>query len=187
MVEHLRKAGVGAGVATIFLYCDYRDRVNQTSVNMIGSLARQLALQVPSIPTAIWELYKEIKKKEQPINVETLQKLINIFVQFFDRIYICVDALDECQSDTRRQLLEFLKSISGTIVRMFVTSRPNIEAELAGSLVDKSTSKIPIAANREDLEIFLSQRFLEDRYPEAMDEKLRAQITNKIIEWSQGM
>lgn len=102
MIEYLRRAGTGANAATLFLYCDYRDQVNQTFINMVGSLAQQLALQANPIPTIIWNLYKDMIKKRQPINTETLRTILNIFVQLFDIVYVGIDALDECQVDTRR-------------------------------------------------------------------------------------
>jgi hypothetical protein len=83
--------------------------------------------------------------------------------------------------------LDFLRTVSGTTLRLFVTGRPNVESELDNSLVEKPTFKIPIVANVEDIELYLAQRFSQDLRPEAMDETLRVQIREKIIQWSQGM
>lgn len=193
MIEYLGKASTSANVAILYLYCDYRDQANQTFVNLVGSLAQQLALHANVIPTAIWNIFKDTVKKKQSINAETLQTIVDTLVRGFDCVYIGVDALDECHLDVRSQLLRFLRTVAetgacaGTTIRLFVTGRPNIEAELAASMAGISTSNISIAANKEDLQIYLSQRFSQDRYPEAMDETLRAQITDKIIKWSQGM
>lgn len=187
MIDHLRKAGIRTHAAVLFLYCDYRDQVNQSFVNVVGSLAKQLGLQAPSIPTAIWELYKRMVNAQHPINLDVLHTMINIFVKLFDCVYICVDGLDECHPDTRRQLLEFFKTITGTTLKLFVTGRPNIEDELTTCMADKSVSKMPIVAKREDLQIYLSEKFSQDPYPEAMDMTLQTQITDRIIQWSQGM
>lgn len=174
-------------MAVIFMYCDYRDQSNQTILGIIGSLAKQLLSQARSIPKAVWDSYKQMAKRRKAVDLEFAQAILELVFPSFDCVYICLDALDECQTDARRQLLELLKTVTGTTLRLFVTARPNIEAALVTSLADKSISRIPITANKEDLKIFLSQQFSRDRYPEAMDETLQAQITDKIIKWSEGM
>jgi hypothetical protein len=121
------------------------------------------------------------------MDIETGRTIINLILEQFDRVYVCFDALDELQPDVRLSLLEFFKTVSGTTLRLFVTGRSNVESELTNFLVDKPTTKIPIVANVEDIELYLAQRLSQDRYPEAMDEILQAQIKHKILEWSQGM
>lgn len=173
--------------AVILIYCDYRDQTNQTIVGMVGSLAKQLLLQAQSIPATVQQLFKGMEKEEKPINLDSAQAIFKLALQQFDCVYICLDALDECQPEARRQLLELFKTVTGTILRLFITGRPNVEAELANSFADRPVSKVPIAAHKDDILLYLSERFSRDRYREAMDETLRTQITDKILEWSQGM
>jgi hypothetical protein len=174
-------------MAVILMYCDYRDKEIQTIISIMGSLAQQLVSQACFIPEQVWEIHKELSKERKPIDLEASQTIIKLILERFDRVYVCFDALDECQPDVRRQLLDFLRTVSGTTLRLFVTGRPNVESELGNSLVEKPMSKIPIVANVEDIELYLAQRFSQDLRPEAMDETLRAQIKEKIIQWSQGM
>jgi hypothetical protein len=169
------------------MYCDYRDQGIQTIISIMGSLAKQLVSQARFIPAQVWELHKKLSKEQKPMDLQTTQVIIKLVLEQFDRVYVCFDALDELQPDVRRQILEFFKTVSGTTIRLFVTGRPNVESELAHSLADRPTTKIPIVANAEDIEIYLSQRISQDLYPEAMDETLQTQIKEKLIEWSQGM
>jgi hypothetical protein len=180
VVEYLRKAIDGMNMALVFVYCDYQDQAIQTIISIMGSLATQLVSQARFIPWQVWKMHK-------PIDVEAAQAIIKLVLEQFDHVYICFDALDELQPDVRRQLLEFLKTVSGTSLRLFVTGRPNVESELDSSLAEKATSKIPIVANVEDMELYFAQRLSHDLHPEAMDETLRDQIKEKIIQWSQGM
>jgi hypothetical protein len=174
-------------MAVILVYCDYRDQAIQTIISIMGSLAKQLVSQARFIPSQVWEIHKRLSNQQKPMDLETAQAIIKLLLEQFDRVYICFDALDECQLDVRRQLLEFFKTISGTTLRLFVTGRPNVESELFNSLAGKQISNIPIVANVEDIELYLSQRFSQDLYPEAMDETLQTQMKEKIIQWSQGM
>ncbi|KAF8538610.1 hypothetical protein BDD12DRAFT_740643 [Trichophaea hybrida] len=43
--------------AVIYLYCDNQDQKNQTPVNMIASLLRQLVLVAPKVPDDIFKIY----------------------------------------------------------------------------------------------------------------------------------
>src|ERR1700749_1876806 len=101
VIEHLRVTTSNVNAAVAFVYCDYRDQLHQTIVNLIGSLANQLVLQVHSIPTAIWEIYKRMAMERKPVNLESTQAVFRIILQQFECVYICIDALDECQPEVR--------------------------------------------------------------------------------------
>jgi hypothetical protein len=100
-------------IAVIYIHCDYRDKDNQSAADIIGSFAKQLASQAHSIPVAVWELYEPKAKQQETINLESAQKIVNLILLCFDCVYICVDALDECEPTPRRQLLDFLRTLGG--------------------------------------------------------------------------
>jgi hypothetical protein len=156
-------------------------------VDIIGSFAKQLVSQAHSIPVAVWELYEPKAKRQETINLESAKQIVNVILPCFDCVYICIDALDECEPTPRGQLLDFLKKVTGTTLRIFLTGRPSVEDELVNSLRCIPLSVIPIVANEEDIRIYLSEKFERDRYPEAMGESLKTEISNKIIEQSKGM
>lgn len=183
----MREAVITPKVAVVFIYCDYRDQTNQTILGIIGSFAKQLLSQIRPIPPAVREVHEEMTKEQKSVNLESAEAIFKLVLQHFDSVYICVDALDECYLNTRKQLLQFLNRVTGTTLRLFVTSRPNIEPEVVRSLGNMLVSNMPIAANEEDIRLYLTQQFAEDHHPEAMDDTLRARITDMIIKWSQGM
>jgi hypothetical protein len=174
-------------IAIVFFYCDYWDISIQTVGNIMGSLAEQLLSQAHSMGQAVREMHTRMLKEESPISLKTAQEIIKPALQQFDRVYVCFDALDELQPDVRRQLMEFFTTVTGTSLRVFMTGRPNVEAELASFLADKPTSKIPIVANEDDINIYLTEKFSQDRHSDAMDETLQVQIQEKILKGSQGM
>jgi hypothetical protein len=174
-------------IAVIYTHCDYRDKDNQSAADIIGSFAKQLVSQAHSIPVPVWEFYEPKAKQQETINLESAKEIVNLILPCFDCVYICVDALDECEPTPRRQLLNFLKTLTGTTLRLFLTGRPSVEDELASSLKTTPLSMIPIAASEEDIRLYLSEKFEQDRYPEAMGESLKAEISNKIVSQSKGM
>lgn len=166
------------------LYCDYHDQENQTIVNMIGGLAKQLMWQARSIPQSVWEVFEEKTKARTTINLGVSQELLTLILHEFSLVYICIDALDECGPLARRQLLQYLNSRGSP--RVFVTGRQSVEVEVMEALANLSPQIIRIIANKEDIRTCLSQRIAEDTYPEAMDETLKEEIIEKIISLSHG-
>jgi hypothetical protein len=183
----LRDAVGKLNIAVIYIHCDYRDKNNQSAADIIGSFAKQLASQSHSIPVAVWELYEPKAKQQETINLESAKQIFNLILPCFDCVHICIDALDECEPIPRRQLLDFVKNLAGTTLRIFLTGRPSVEDELVSSLKGTSLSTIPIAANEGDIRLYLSEKFEQDRYPEAMGESLKTEIANKIVNQSNGM
>lgn len=187
VIEFLRKKHCqqpDVGIAC--MYCDYRDQETQTILNMIGGLAKQLARQARSIPDAIWDIFKEKSTENRPINLEDAQMIFGHLLWTFDPAYVCIDALDECDSQLRRQLLESLKALAQSPLRVFLTSRQNVVSELGDALTIFRTKFIPIVAKEEDIRMYLSQRIAKDPYPDAMDKILEEEIIEKIVGLSHG-
>jgi len=95
---------------------------------------------------------------------------------------MCLDALDECAEVERLRLLDSLKEIveqsPGT--RIFVTGRPHIRAEIESSLSGQVAS-VSIRSAGGDLMRYLWFRLRHDGTPDAMDERLKAQILGGIL------
>jgi hypothetical protein len=85
------------------------------------------------------------------------------------------------------QLLQFLKSVDSASIRLFLTGRHSVAAEVTGTLSGLSPKTISIIAAEEDIRIYLAQRLTSDRYPEAMNEDFNNEIVEKLVELSQGL
>lgn len=168
--------------AIAYLYCDYRDQNSQTAVNLIGGLAKQLVMQIPPMSQSLWKAYEDTTA-----NISSQEVITLTLHQYFDFAFICIDALDECEPENRKQLLRLLKSLREFPVRIFLTGRQSVEAEVLRTLGELSISTIRIVANEEDIRTCLAEKFVEDPYPEAIDEELRKSITNEVVQRSDGM
>ena len=104
----------------------------------------------------------------------------------FSRIFIIIDALDECE-ECNRCPARFLSAIftlqAKTAVNLFVTSRhvPNIEQEFIGS------TSLEIRASSDDI-----RRYLQEHVPElqscvSKNHDLQKIIIDKIIDAVDGM
>jgi NACHT domain len=178
-------------VAIVCLYCDYRDQENQNATNMMGSLVKQLVMGLPEIPAKIREEFEQSMKNEKRLELEGARKMLMLALQFFDRAYICVDALDECEREHRRSLLDHLGQLLQTRnsarTCLFLTGRPQIESDVNECLAIKSPDPVLVEANKNDIMIYLSYKISKDPDPKAMNEDLREEIVTTIANGSGGM
>ena len=165
------------------LYCDFLTQQEQSSANILGSILKQLSRR-GGIPDQIREAFQKAKREFGgrglllPGMVDILRKTITSL----RRLYICIDALDECTPKHRRDLLESLREIVALSpnIRLFLTGRPHIDKEIVKWL--SQAVRIPLSPRAGDIKSYLEMRLDRDPDPEAMDEELRADIMRIILE-----
>lgn len=154
---------------------------------MIGALMKQLIRWAETIPTVALDLFKQRSKEEKSMDEEDAKTIFNLLLGQFDTIYICIDALDECEPKARGQLLRFLRTTDSTSIRLFMTGRYSVEADVTSTLSTLSPKTISITAAEEDIRIYLSQSLENDPYPQAMNESFKNQIVEKLVKVSEGL
>ena len=112
--------------------------------------------------------------------------MMRLILQQFDTSFICIDALDELTSKTRRELLIFLKNNIKPSTKIFLTGRPHIRNDVISYLGDPK-SEVDITANPDDIRQYLQHRIEQDMMQEAMSVELKAEILDIIVEMSRGM
>jgi len=110
--------------------------------------------------------------------VEILKKT----VVSLQRIFVCIDALDELAPGRRRELLESLQEIVqvSPSMRLLLTGRPHIDDEIVEFF--SKVVRIPISPTQDDIMSYLEMRLKHDTTPKAMDDELRADIMRVIPE-----
>ena len=176
------KPVVNIGLA--YVYCDYRDQAQQTTQNIYGTILKQLLRALPSIPEELTEILLVSHREKNPLELAQLRDALRTTSRFFDQIYICLDALDECEHVDR--LLSSLKQIPSS-VRLFSTGRKHVKSIVQRYFEDTQT--ILIEAKESDIRILIQEKVNEDRMkdPEIMDAKLEQDIIEKISALSRGM
>ena len=165
------------------VYCDFLAQQEQSTTIMLGAILKQLTNR-GGIPEHIQEAFQKAKKEfggrrlRLPEMVEILKKTI-ISLQ---RIFVCIDALDESAPKHRRELLESLQEIVRVSpnMRILLTGRPHIDGEIV-EFFSKAV-RIPISPTQDDIKNYLEMRLKGDTMPEAMDGELRADIMRVIPE-----
>ena len=183
MIDSLCDQAAGKDIAVVGLYCDFLAQQEQSTTAMLGAILKQLASR-EGIPGPIWEAFKKSKKEfgsrrlRLPHMVEILKKTITPL----QRVYLCIDALDESIPEDRRELLSSLRKIVWVSpnIRIFLAGRPYIDDEIVEFF--SNAIRIPISPTQGDIKSYLKMRLKGDTTPEAMDAELRADIMRVIPE-----
>jgi len=174
---------VGKDVAVVGIYCDSHARQEQSTTNMLGAMLKQLVSR-RGIPKYIRKAFREAEREfggrglQLPDMVDALKKTISTL----PRLFICIDASDECTPKYRQELIESLREIVRVSpgARVFLTGRPNIDDEIVRCF--SKALRIPLSPTHSDINSYLEMRLNSDTDPRAMNNELRADIRRIIPE-----
>lgn len=133
------------------------------------------------------ELYRQHSKKQTRPTLDELSKLLQLEVFRFSKVFIVIDALDECPENrgTRDSFITEIRNLQ-PITHLLVTSRQisTIEREF------QKAAQVEIHAKDEDIGRYIESRIQGDyqliRYTQK-DPGLQDTIRNTIIEKTKGM
>ena len=186
-------------VSISFAYCDYKDRTNQTTVNLISTLVKQIVSQQKDMPEEVVNLYAAHGHGQRSLSLAEYSSLLSSFTESFRRSFILIDALDEhftnedgkdvLQIPLLQELLKLQKHRNASKgYTFFFTSRENhvIREQLAGS------GRLDIRAADADIESYIRWRIANPsqfRFANEIQEdvELAAKIVGRVIEKAQGM
>jgi hypothetical protein len=154
-VKYLRETfGHDSKIGIAAIYCNYKDNKAQTLVNLLASLWKQLVNKGPVSNDAIILHEKHVNQGTRPSLIE-LSKLLRSDVMRFSKIFVVVDALDECPEANgfRKSFIGDLRALHPK-VNLMVTSRfiDAIERDFEG------TAQLEISAREEDIRIYVNNR-----------------------------
>ncbi|KAI5813237.1 hypothetical protein BZA77DRAFT_251974, partial [Pyronema omphalodes] len=175
-----------------YVYCDYQDEAQQTAVNMIGALLKQiLAARPQNIPTEIVSSLKKRKHtKTHFLDLDEACQFLLSVLKNFETFYICVDALDECNSEQRSNFLPFIKMILDNYkhsARIFVTGRPHIERQVNRLFNDILPISITLKADPRDIKRYVEWHLRRDDNYASMDDDFKKEMTDTIVATADGM
>ncbi|KAM0424178.1 hypothetical protein ACHAPT_010547 [Fusarium lateritium] len=173
-------------VCVAYVYFNYQQQDNQTIERVFANLLRQLVAGRSDIPAAVGDLYmKHLKRASKP-TFEEIRKLLRSFSSLYSRVFVIVDALDECPSrDGRRNTLlaEIMKLQTALLANVMCTSRPipEIEAWFPHAV------SIKVRASEHDVRKYLDGQLGCLPGFVARNPKLQRQVKNQIVKVVNGM
>ncbi len=171
-----------------YAYCSYQRQQEQTLANLISSMLCQLLQERPDLPYAFQCLHQRHVKKNTRPSVEELWTLLHSVTKTYSKVYIVIDALDECTNvdQTRNLLLDKLLRLqnqSKTVVCLLATTR------FVPEILDlfKHHVTLEIRANDHDVRQYLDSHISRLAPFVARKNDLQEEIKTKIIEAVDGM
>lgn len=186
-MDHLQKSFNDNNVAIAWVYCNYKEKSQQTLGNLIGSLLKQLVQRHSSVRSHFKDLYEKHRNQGTRPKHDEVAHALRSVIGSYSKTFIVVDALDECteESGIRSDLLKQLRSLPGN-VNLMITSRylSAIEREFEGDM------RLDIHATREDVARYVNGRIPQEhrllRHVEA-DPTLQDAIVDTIVNNAKGM
>ena len=127
---------------------------------------KQLCRTMQSLPLEIQEVHKQHYRNDSQPSYDELKNVFLAIIQQFGRIFLVLDALDECTLDQRKDLCDFILTIANPtvttptstsqgIVKLFVTSRK--ESDIEQAFQQKSIPTIEVEATKvnSDIEVYV--------------------------------
>ena len=183
MIDSLCDRAEGEDITVAGLYCDFSSQEEQTSTNIMGLILKQLvgAGDIPDYVRMAFQKGQNEFGGRRP-RLADLMRMLKDAIASPPRVFICIDALDECLP---KYLPELLKSLGDIVretpkTRIFLTGRPHV-----GDDVQRYFSKVvvmPISPNPDDIRNYVEMRLDKDTEPEAMSNDLRVDIVRVILE-----
>src|ERR1700722_10523198 len=168
-------------VATTFIYCNYKEQAKQTASNLVAALLKQIVQDRRAISDHVKSFYERHRRREARPTLDQLTEVLISEIRTYSKVFIIVDALDECREDdaTRALLLEVLRSLPPQ-VNLMVTSRnlPSIGRDFEGA------KRLHIRAKDDDMRVYIEGRIALG--PQHL-KNLQEAIVNKIVKNAKGM
>ena len=182
VIDNLCDQAIEGDPAVVCFYFDFAARNEQSPVNMLGSLLRQLVSGHGEIPEVVAEDFRNAKMS---IGGRGLQ--VSGILKMFQTItatrctFICVDALDECVPEHRMVVLESLGQIlrGSTNTRLLMTGRPHVRSEVERRLGGAATF-VFIRATEHGILRLVREKLEKDTIPNAMSSGLEEDIMKSI-------
>ena len=97
-------------IATAMFYCDFRDRQEQTTTNIVGASLKQLLIRgevLEHVQMAFQKAKREVGGRD--LRLTDMVQMLKQAVAILPQVFICIDALDEWPP---KHVLELLRSIN---------------------------------------------------------------------------
>ncbi len=173
--------------AVAWVYFNYKANATQTPDAIHLSLKQQLA----GFSTQLYTLLESSYKKH-PKSRPSPRRLIpdmRILTREFSKVFIVIDALDECAESNRDTFLEIVADLQTSGANVLITSRDHICDSITHSKL-VGVQRIDIRGSTDDIAKFLNARLTKQRRLAQIIKNrasLHKEIVAAIVDSCQGM
>ncbi|KAH8696897.1 ankyrin repeat domain-containing protein [Phaeosphaeriaceae sp. PMI808] len=183
-IDHLLDSAQNSAYGVAYIYCNYKSQADQDTASILAAILKQLGQGRPSALGPVERLHhKHASRGTRPSLDDAFSALRDVVAQY-PYVFIVVDALDECQRETRRQLLSKLLALQKEAdIRLTATSRfvPDVEDALRPAI------RLEVKASNEDVKQFMVGQIC--RLPRCVqrNKALQDLVQERVVEAVDGM
>lgn len=185
VINHLDETSDNRVTAISYVYCNHKEKSRQGPVEILRGLMKQLIGGQPGASKSIQAFYETFQNQKRSPTVAELESLLVEESSRFNRVFLVLDAVDECDDATWAALLPVLQNLPEQF-RVMVTSRPydTFKDDFTGWLCQD------ILASEEDVQNFIRSRVTEDRRLKTVlknSSELTQRCIDTIVSKAKGM
>lgn len=165
-----------------YIYCNFKKQEEQKIYNLLASVLKQLAESQSGLPESVKNLYDRHKAKRTRPSLGEILTVLQSVTMIYSRIFIIVDALDECQASSGCRA-RFISELFNLQIRnganIFATSRINPEIRETF----KGSKEVEIRAHDEDVQRYLDSQIAQSgrKLLQTYHKEIKTEIT-KVVE-----
>ncbi|KAF5253546.1 hypothetical protein FANTH_1617 [Fusarium anthophilum] len=178
--------------ALAFFYCKRDEENRRNPRDILRSILRQLATPIKEtggrmIHVALKDLPHRLALNGTTLDVSTCERLIRELIEGYSRTTIILDALDECDRNTREELMGVLGNLTNgsSKLRVFVSSRP--DEDILRHFKGTPTMEIQATDNEEDISSFVKDKLFRDTRWIVISPDFQEEVKSIFQEKSQEM
>jgi ankyrin repeat domain-containing protein 50 len=118
--DGLQELFKGNDVTVACIFCNYQERSTQSLKEFVVSVLKQIIQDHSSALETIKVLCKEFRDKQKHPRLNNLIDTLRSEIRTHSKVFIVLNALDECQEDYQGRLITELKFISSTVYLMVI-------------------------------------------------------------------
>jgi hypothetical protein len=173
-------------VGICYIYFNSQQKDQQTLEQVISNFLKQLSHGRNSTLEILNQLYGQHEERKTRPSIDELSQALRSVIEGYSRVFIIVDALDECDSSSlcRSGLISELKGFQSQFgSNILVTSRPL--PDIVASF--KSAELLEIRAVDDDISSYIDHRLMHFRNLDRDDLNLIKEVKQIVLEYADGV
>jgi hypothetical protein len=180
-------------VGIVFAYCKYDSPDPQhLPSQIVSAFIKQLCWEKEEIPQSLLDFYYTYDGNARTPAFDKYKENFLRLVESYDRIFLVIDALDECEQDPRRKIIDFVCELANDLpcAKIFVTSRVETDIEEAFKRLQTPTIQVEASNVAEDINTFVNDRvghLVKENELRLRDPTLAGKIVQTLVTRAEGM
>jgi hypothetical protein len=177
-----------ADASYAYFYFSFSDKRKQSDGDLLRSLVAQLGWREPGL-SMLRQAYENARQGVP--GPDELEKILLASIRSCSKVYLLVDALDECPEDneTRQSVLARIERLTqdASNLKIFVTSRELDSIRKSMEVLAAEPLRVITCAVDDDIQAYLSTELSRDRNLCELSPEMRALIESTIASQADGM